>query len=152
MVLNYSTRISIRATDALNACYNNYLEMSVRLIWAIISNIIEEAALLAIMLIGLPELDIELPLWLVILVMALWLVMSIFIYRMGSRALGKKKLVGLDDMVGTRGVAAGVIDPEGQVNIKGELWTACSVSGRIEDGEEIVVVRRNRMKLTVESN
>lgn len=126
--------------------------MSVRLIWAIISNIIEEAALLAIMLVGLPELDIELPLWLVILVMALWLVMSIFIYRIGSRALGKKKLVGLDDMVDTRGVAAGVIDPDGQVNIKGELWTARSVSGRIEDGEEIVVVRRNRMRLTVESN
>lgn len=126
--------------------------MSVRLIWAIISNIIEEAALLAIMLVGLPELDMELPLWLVILIMALWLVMSIFIYRIGSRALGKKKLVGLDDMVDTRGVAAGVIDPDGQVNIKGELWTARSVSGRIEDGEEIVVVRRNRMRLTVESN
>ena len=105
--------------------------MSVRFIWAIISTTIEEAALLAIMLIGLPEMDIVLPLWLVILIMAAWLVLAVFIYRMGSRALGKKKLVGLDDMVGTRGVAAGDIDPDGQVNIKGELWTARSVSGRI---------------------
>ena len=128
------------------------IEMSARLIWAIISTAIEEAALLAVILIGLPELDIELPFWLVILVMALWLVMTMFMYRMGSRALARKKMVGLDDMVGTRGVAAGLIDPDGKVNIKSELWTARSASGRIEDGEEVVVVKRNRMKLTVERN
>ncbi len=126
--------------------------MSIRLIWAIISTAIEEAAILAIMLIGLPELDIEPPLWLVILVMVVWLAQAIFIYHMGSRALGKKKLVGLDDMVGARGVADGAIDPDGLVNVKGELWTARSAGGRIEDGEEVVVVERNRMRLTVERN
>ena len=128
------------------------VEMSARLIWAIISTAIEEAALLAIMLIGLPELDIEPPYWLVILVMVLWLVLAVFMYAMGSRALARKKMVGLDDMVGTRGVAAGLINPGGKVSIKGELWAAHSEGGRIEDGEEVVVVKRNRMKLTVERN
>jgi len=101
------------------------------------------------MLIGLPELDIELPIWLVVLVMALWLVLAVFVYRMGSRALAKKKMVGLDDMVGIKGIAAGVINPDGKVNIKGELWEARSAGGRIEESEEIVVVRRDRMRLTV---
>jgi len=123
--------------------------MSVRLIWAIISTAIEEVAMLAVMLIGLPELDIEPPLWLVVLIMVLWLVLAVFIYRMGSRALARKKILGLDNMVGTKGTVASTIDPDGKVIIKGELWAARSAGGRIENSEEIVVVKRNRMKLTV---
>ena len=123
--------------------------MSARLIWAIFSTLLEEAAIAAIVLWGLPRLDIEIPLAGLIAVMVAWGAYSVITYRRGSRALKKKPLCGLPDMVGIQGEVVSPIAPEGLVRINGELWQAKSAGGRMDTGEEVTVVGQDGLKLVV---
>lgn len=121
----------------------------VRLILAIISTIVEEAALVAIGVWGLPRLGVLIPLPVTIVVAVTWGVYSVFTYRAGSRMLKKKPLFSLSDMVGCQGEVVSPLDPAGLVKIKGEIWTAKSDGGNISCGEPVVVVGQERLKLVV---
>jgi len=123
--------------------------MTGRLVLAIISTLIEEAAIVAIVRWGLPQINIHIPLWGLIVVMAVWLTYSVTIYRKGSQALRQKQMVGLPDMIGTKGKVVSPLAPEGLVKIKGELWIARLASGEMESGGEIIVVEQDRLKLVV---
>ena len=124
--------------------------MTARLILAIISTILEEAALVVIVLVGLPRLGIHIPLAGLIAIMVAWFAFAVFTYRMGSRALKKKPVVGLPTMIGSRGKAVSPLAPDGFIRIKGELWEAKSVDDRIDTGEEITVVGQDGLKLMVD--
>ncbi len=124
--------------------------MSGRLLLAIISTIIEEGALTVIFLVGLPEMDINPPLWLLFVVLAAWAGMAALVYRAGSQALDRKPVIGLSSMVGSRGGVVSPLSPVGLVRVKNELWAAKTEGSRIDNGEEIVVVGQKRMRLTVE--
>ena len=120
-----------------------------RLVLAVISTLLEEAALVAIVLVGLPRLGIKLPVDVLIILMVVWGVFSVFTYRMGSRALRKKPIIGLPAMVGSKGKTVSPLALEGFIRIKGELWEAKSVGGEINVGEEVTVVGQDGLKLTV---
>jgi membrane-bound ClpP family serine protease len=123
--------------------------MTGRLIVAIVSTLLEEAALVAAVLWGLPLLGIHLPLYGLIALMVAWGAFAVFTYQMGSRALRKKPVVGLPDMVGSKGKTASRLDPEGLVRIKGELWESKSAGRRINAGEEVTVVGQDGLRLIV---
>ena len=123
--------------------------MTARLILAIFSTLLEEAALVVVVLWGLPQLGIHIPLAGLIALMVAWGAFSILTYRMGSRALRRKPLIGLPDMVGSKGEVVSPLDPKGMVRIKGELWEAASDGGRIDIGEEVTVVGQDGLKLVV---
>ncbi len=123
--------------------------MSGRLIIAIVSTSLEEAALAVGVLWGLPKLGIHIPLWVLIIVMAAWGTYTVITYRMGSRALRRKPVHGLTAMLGSEGEVVSPLVPEGMVRIKGELWVAKSASGRMDTGEEITVVGQDGLKLIV---
>ena len=123
--------------------------MTPRLIVAILSTLLEEAALAALLLWGLPQLGIHLPLPVLILLMAALVAYAVITYRLGSQALRKKPVAGLSDMVGSQGKVVSPLDPQGVVRIKGELWKATSAAGRIDTGEEVTVVRQEGLKLIV---
>jgi len=123
--------------------------MKGRLIIAIVSTTLEEAALAAGVLWGLPKLGIHIPLWVLIIVMLAWCAYTVITYRMGSRALRRKPVHGLTAMLGSEGKAVSPLAPEGMVRIKGELWRAKSASGRMVTGEEVIVVGRDGLKLIV---
>jgi membrane-bound ClpP family serine protease len=123
--------------------------MTTRRILAILSTLLEEIALAAIILWGLPRLGIHIPLAGVIALMAALAAYAVITYRLGSKALGKKPLVGLPDMVGSQGKVVTPLDPQGLVRIKGELWESTSADRRINTGEEVIVVGQDRLKLTV---
>ena len=123
--------------------------MSGRLIIAIVSTVLEEVALAAGVLWGLPKLDIHIPLWVLIIVMLAWGAYTIITYRMGSRALRRKPVHGLTAMLGSEGKVVSSLVPEGLVRIKGELWRAKSASGRLDTGEKVIVVGQDGLKLTV---
>ncbi len=125
------------------------IRMETRFIWAIISTILEETALVAIVLIGLPEWGVSVPLPVLITVMVAWAVLAILIYRIGSRALRRKSIVGLLTMAGGKGKVVRSLDPEGVIRINGELWGAKSVVGKIDIGEEVIVKAQNGTKLIV---
>jgi len=76
--------------------------MSGQLIVAIVTTLICELALIAVVLWGLPRLGIYIPMpGLVVLVLALGAV-AIATYQKGSQALGKKAVVGLSSMIGSK--------------------------------------------------
>lgn len=113
------------------------------------STLLEEAALVAIVLIGLPEWDISVPLPILIIVMVVWATMAVIFYRAGSRALRRKPMAGLLSMVGGKGKVVSPLDTEGVIRINGELWGAKSAVGKIDVGEEVIVQRQDRTKLIV---
>jgi len=123
--------------------------MNARLIVAIVSTLLEEAALAVIVLFGLPELGIEIPLAGLIALMVVWLAVSVIIYRIGSRALRQKPLEKLPDMVGSRGKVVSPLAPEGLVRIEGELWVAKSASGKMNLGDKVAVVEQDGLRLVV---
>ena len=123
--------------------------MKGRLIIAVVSTVLEEAALAAGVLWGLPKLGIHIPLWVLIIVMLAWGAYAVITYRMGSRALRRKPVGGLTVMLGSEGEVVSPLAPEGLVRIKGELWRAKSASGRMDTGEEVTVVGQDRLKLIV---
>ncbi len=123
--------------------------MSWRLVLAIVSTLMEEAALVALALWALPQIDIEIPLPGLILLMVVWGGFAVFTYRMGSRALRKEPLIGLPGMVGSRGKVVRQLAPDGIVLIKGELWEAKSAYGNIDTGEKVTVVGHDGLRVVV---
>ena len=126
--------------------------MTARLIFAIFSTLLEEAALVVIVLWGLPELGIHIPLAGLIALMAAWGAFSVITYRIGSRALRKKAVAGLPSMVGTKGKVVSPLAPKGMVRIKGELWEAMSSGVDMDVGEEVVVVGQYGLRLIVDKD
>ena len=120
-----------------------------RLILAIVTTILEEAAMVAAVVWGLPLLGVHIPIWILIVVMIGWAAYTIFTFRKGTRALRRKPVSGLLNMVGSKGEVVNPLVPEGVVRIGGELWAARSAGDRIKLGEEVVVVEQDRLKLTV---
>ena len=116
---------------------------------AIFSTLLEEAALAVIVLWGLPQIDIYIPLPGLIIMMVAWVVLSVVLYRVGSRALRRKPLIGLSNMVDSRGKVVSPLAPDGVIKIKSELWDAKSAGRKIKTGEVVTVVEQDGLKLTV---
>ncbi len=123
--------------------------MNGRLIMAILSTLLEEAALVAVVLVGLPELDISIPLAGLIALMLAWATASVFTYRMGSRALRRKPMAGIEAIIGSKGKVVSPLAPEGLIKIHGELWRAKSTGSSIDAGEEVIVLERDGGRLIV---
>ena len=105
---------------------------------------------MVIVLWGLPQIGIHIPLPGLIALVVVWGTVSVIIYRMGSRALRRKPVTGLSDMTDSKGKVISPLAPSGVVRIKGELWEAKSASSRrIKAGEEVIVVGQDSLKLVV---
>jgi len=124
-------------------------KMSARLILGIVSTLLEEVALVVIVLWGLPQLGIHIPLAGLIAMMVAWGAISVITYRMGSRALRRKPIAGLPDMIGSRGKVVSPLAPKGVIRIKAELWEATSAGRKMKAGAEVTVVGQDGLKLVV---
>ena len=120
-----------------------------RLIVAIVSTSAVEGALVVVWRWVLPEFEIELPLAVLIAVMAAYAVFAVVDFWFVTRILKRQTLVGLPTMIGSKGKVASPLAPEGLVMIKSELWGAESDEGNIEEGEEVMVVGQDGLKLVV---
>ena len=124
--------------------------MSLRLLAAFISVIIQEAVIAVIVLFGLPQIGVRLALPVLVILMLVWLTISVIIYRVGSTALRRKPVPGLAEMIDNIGKVVNPLDPEGLVKIKDELWQAkAEDKSLIDAGEEVVVVGQEGLKLIV---
>ena len=120
-----------------------------RLIFAIVSTIIELVAIAAAGIWGLPRIGIDFPLWAIALLMVIWLAYSVYTFKKGTKALKIGSIIGLPNMIGTKGRVTSVLNPEGWVRIRGELWSAKSLSGEIRKGRDVIVTGQKRLKLEV---
>jgi membrane protein implicated in regulation of membrane protease activity len=103
---------------------------------ALTTSVLEEAALVAIVLWLLPILGLQIPLWGLVLMMIALAAYNYTTYRLGKKALVKKPMISPD--IGSRGRTVTRISPSGYVRINGELWQALSGT-TIDAGKEITV-------------
>ena len=123
--------------------------MNGRLIMAVVSTILEEAALAVVVLVGLPELGMNLHLAVLVVLMVGWAAVAILNYQAGSRALKRQPIAGLGTMVGSRGRVVKPLQPEGLIKTGGELWQAKTIDMDIDTGTEVIVVGQDRKILLV---
>ncbi|HEY31642.1 MAG TPA: hypothetical protein G4O10_00885 [Dehalococcoidia bacterium] len=123
------------------------------LVWKIITSVFEQAVLVAVVLWILPLVDVNLPLWVLIPSSIVLQAYNVFSYRKSIQALRAQPMPGMTNMVGTHGEAVNPLAPDGFVKIRGELWAATAVDGKITTGQSVTVVGQNGLKLVVrESN
>ncbi|MDO8472969.1 MAG: NfeD family protein [Dehalococcoidia bacterium] len=123
--------------------------MRARFWFSLLSTIAQLAGLAAIAVWLLPANGVRLP-WVLFLVAGIVLsAYDTFTYLMGTRALDREPVRGLESMAGLQGVAASDLAPSGIVRIRGELWRARSEDGEIIRGTQIEVLGRERLVLTV---
>jgi membrane protein implicated in regulation of membrane protease activity len=120
-----------------------------RLIIAILTSLLDEALIIFVILWGLPQLGINLPLYIIFIVCAAFMVYAVVFYQAGSRALIIRPVKGFTDQVGLEGKAVNRLSPEGTVKISGELWNARAESGEIEAGTRVIVTNQDGFKLIV---
>jgi membrane-bound ClpP family serine protease len=116
-----------------------------RLVVAVVTTGAEEAAIYAVWRWLLPGV----PAAAVAAIMAVWLGFCIWLFVFTTRALKLRPTKGMLSMVGMTGRAAGPLSPEGMVNIRGELWKAASIEGKIKSGEVVEVVGEEGLRLKV---
>ena len=119
------------------------------MILAILSTLIEAAAIVAVVLLGLPQLGINIPLPGLVALMMVWGVFSVVTYRMGTRALMREPVAGMADMTGSKGKVISALAPRGVIKIGVEFWGATSAGRRIKVGEKVTVVGREGLMLIV---
>ena len=120
-----------------------------RLVIAILATLVEEIAAVAVVLWVLPSLGVNIPTGGLIGIMAGLVTWAVFSYRFGSRALMKKPVAGLSDMIGLQGEVVKPLAPEGVIRIGSELWRAKTTDRKINVGKRITVVEQDGLKLIV---
>ena len=87
--------------------------------------------------------------WSVILpVIGLAAAFTLFIVGMGVKAMHRKPLTGIEEMIGSIGVAKTTFSPQGQLSIHGELWDAIS-DQPLKPGDRAEVMRVDGLTLYV---
>ncbi len=76
---------------------------------------------------------------------------AFFVFLLGAAVRGRKYpvLMGAETLLGAIGVATTDIAPEGNVQVKSELWSATAEGGNIEKGAEVKVVAAEGLRLKV---
>jgi membrane protein implicated in regulation of membrane protease activity len=120
-----------------------------RLFIAIVSSLLDEAIIIAVIIFGLPLLGVNIPTFGIIIIGIAFLIYATTLYILGSRILGKKPTAGLTSMLGMEGRVVCRLNPRGVVKIKGELWEAKTEDGTIDPGTDVIVTGQARMKLIV---
>lgn len=119
------------------------------LIWKILTSTFEQAVLVAAVLWVLPLMDVNLPVWVLIPASIILQAYNVFSYRKTIKALRTQPILGMTNMVGTRGETVSTLTPDGLVKIRGELWAATADNGNIVNGRDVTVVAQSGLKLVV---
>ncbi len=118
-------------------------------LFSLVTTIIEEIVLMAVLLGLLPHSGISIPIWLVMVLALAWAAWSYLTYRLGKKVIGKPPVVGPETMVGLRCTTTMPLSPMGYVQAGSELWRACSIAGDIDAGVEVVTVGMKGLTLFV---
>ena len=87
--------------------------------------------------------------WLTALVIFLLIALISLIVYLIVRTYHRQATTGREELKGKTAEVKETLDPQGTVFLLGELWNAVSTSGRIEIGEEVVIVEVKGLKLWV---
>ena len=118
-------------------------------VYSIVSSIIEEAAIAVLILWILPVFNINFPLWATITVLIAFAVFSYVSYLLGHPTVLLEGVTAPESIVGSEGIVQQDLEPQGYVQVRGELWKASSAAGGLKKGEQVIVTAIDGLKLTV---
>jgi membrane-bound serine protease (ClpP class) len=104
----------------------------------------------SMMLVNTPELPLRVSWTVIVPVVALTAGIFVFAIAAGARAQMQRPTTGSAGLLDETGVAQTALDPEGQVLVHGELWTAVAEGSGIPAGERVRVVHVEGLRLRVE--
>ncbi len=134
----------------IGSWYNGIEIMKARLIFTVITSLIDEVVIVAVIIWGFPYLGLKVPLWALITIVVGFAIIAVFSFKIGNRVLMQKPLAGFTDMIGTEGLTTSRLNPDGFVKIDSELWAAKAEKGHIEAGQAVVVISQNGLDLVVQ--
>jgi membrane-bound serine protease (ClpP class) len=106
----------------------------------VLVSLIDDAIVLGLVFLGLWYFNVKIT-WVLVLIIALVMVVFVFImHKAVVPALRRRKVTGIEGMVGMLGRVTEPLHPVGTVKVKGEYWKARSVEGNIAASEEVEVV------------
>jgi membrane protein implicated in regulation of membrane protease activity len=118
-------------------------------LYSLIRTLFDEAALAAVVLWLLPRFGINIPVWLLIVLMVAWAVYSYLTSRLVGKVIGRVAAVGSEALIGVKCITTTPLFTNGYVRVGTELWQARSMAGDIEIRAEVVIVGINRLTLLV---
>ena len=118
-------------------------------IYSIISTIIEEAAIAALILWVLPLFDINIPLWGLLLILIAFAVFSYITYNIGHSTMSYREVNAPESIIGSEGVVESELNPEGYVRVVGELWRATSDISYVPKGTSVIITGIDGLRITV---
>jgi membrane protein implicated in regulation of membrane protease activity len=116
---------------------------------AILGWMLEEAILVAVVMWLLPILNVNIPLWVLGILMVALAVYSCVMYRVGAPTFLMKPKVAAETIIGNDGKVTRRLAPEGYVKVQGVLWKATCLESELEVGDDVVVVGINGLRLIV---
>jgi membrane-bound ClpP family serine protease len=125
-------------------------EISTRKAWLIILvSLIDDVVILVVIGLALWYFKVKLQLWAMV---ALGLALGALIFVrtwVVLPSLRRKKITGAEGMIGVVGEVVESLKPEGVIRIGSEYWRAKSLDEDVETGEEVEIVKVDRLKLEV---
>ena len=111
--------------------------------------LLDEVAALVLVLLVLSFFNIRIPLWVTIVIALLLGGFAFMVHKVIIPSFHKKQVTGSEGMIGLEGTVIEPLTPFGLIRIEGEYWKAKSVDGNIAVGEEVEILRLNRLTLEV---
>jgi len=87
--------------------------------------------------------------WLIVIIAIIVAAFIVFVAQRVVLAHRRQVATGREELIGKTAVVKVALAPEGEVFLKGELWTAASEKGRVEPGEEVIITKVDGLKLYV---
>jgi len=94
--------------------------------------------------------DINVSLWIIIPSVMFMALFFLFAVSMGLNAQRRKRVSGQEGIIGEKGVVVKMVNPEGQVEVHGEIWKAESEE-KLKKGEKVEVIGVDGLKIQVRS-
>ncbi len=111
--------------------------------------LLDEVVVLVLVLLVLSFFNIRIPLWVTIVIALLLGGFAFIVHKVIIPSFHKKPVTGSEGMIGLEGTVIESLTPFGVIRIEGEYWKAKSVDENIAVGEEVEILRLNRLTLEV---
>jgi len=111
--------------------------------------LLDEAAAVALIILVLWVLDVEIPLPVMIPVALVLGALIFLIHKAVIPTFHKERVVGAEVLIGLEGKVTKPLTPVGVIRVKDEYWKAKSVGGNIDAGDEVEILGRDGLVLTV---
>jgi len=111
--------------------------------------LLDDVAVLVLVFVVLWFFDVEISLPVMIVIGLVFGTFVFIVHRAIVPSLRRKKVTGVEGMVGLTGEVTQSLTPKGVIKINGEYWQARSVEGEIDVGEEVVILKIKGLNLEV---